>query len=129
MRAQRDEARARVRRLRADRHYWTDQTERHTAQALRRAASLSQWGVADGAMPFLMRKRALSEQRRAIAARELEQGIEAEEAKARVKEAMRSLEVISLDIQQAEQQQPPRENQHQDEDGAKLGLSPAEPPL
>jgi len=105
MRAQRDEARARVRRLRADRHYWTEQTERHTAQALRRAAVLSEWGVADGAMPFLMRKRALSEQRRVIAARELQQDTEAGRAKARVKEAMRSLEAISLDIQAEQQQQ------------------------
>lgn len=110
MRSQRDKALARAKRARADHRFWTGETERCSLRAVRLVKALGEWGgVGDGAMPYLMMKRAFSEQR---VETELEMAAKAERAemaKKAVREAMRNLEQVSLDIQARKQQHSPSE--------------------
>ena len=95
--ARRAEAHAKVRTLRADRRYWTKNLDRLTKHVLREARDLGRWRRAAPATRW----------RRAPAARAARaggglrrRGLETQAAKGAVRDAMRQLEAISLEIQQ-----------------------------
>ena len=97
--ARRAEAHAKVRTLRADRRYWTKNLDRLTKHVLREARDLG--SVAEGGAGDALAK----EHRLRVRKREQEEelrrrGLETQAAKGAVRDAMRQLEAISLEIQQ-----------------------------
>ena len=95
----RAEAHAKVRTLRADRRYWTKNLDRLTKHVLREARDLG--SVAEGGAGDALAK----EHRLRVRKREQEEelrrrGLETQAAKGAVRDAMRQLEAISLEIQQ-----------------------------
>lgn len=97
--ARRAEAHAKVRTLRADRRYWTKNLDRLTKHVLREARDLG--SVAEGGAGDAL----AAEHRLRVRKREQEEelrrrGLETQAAKGAVRDAMRQLEAISLEIQQ-----------------------------
>jgi len=97
--ARRAEAHAKVRTLRADRRYWTKNLDRLTKHVLREARDLG--SVAEGGAGDALAK----EHRLRVRKREQEEelrrrGHETQAAKGAVRDAMRQLEAISIEIQQ-----------------------------
>ena len=97
--SRRAEAHAKVRTLRADRRYWTKNLDRLTKHVLREARDLG--SVAEGGAGDALAK----EHRLRVRKREQEEelrrrGLETQAAKGAVRDAMRQLEAISLEIQQ-----------------------------
>ena len=97
--ARRAEAHAKVRTLRADRRYWTKNLDRLTKHVLREArdlGSVAEGGAGDALAAvhrLRVRKREQEEELR-------RRGLETQAAKGAVRDAMRQLEAISLEIQQ-----------------------------